>query len=63
MDRGHSLAFLGSTLATGLVGPVTLSAAPSGHRPPAPWKKSVLRCSVGEVLEVLWMKCQKSEKF
>jgi len=35
MDKGHSLAFLGSVLATGLVGPVTLSAAPSGHRPPA----------------------------
>ena len=39
MDRGHSRTFVGAALATGLVGLVTLPATPTGHRPPALWKK------------------------
>jgi hypothetical protein len=39
MDSGHSLAFLCAAPATGLVGLVTLPATPTGHRPPAQWKK------------------------
>lgn len=39
MDRGHSRTFVGTALATGLVGLVTLPATPTGHRPPALWNK------------------------